>query len=360
MPLGAGKQVLGATRSPSSPRASKNCGESARTSRTQILRASLPIIGGLTPHYPNYFDCPLRVQRGVQEKVQLMNMKLSIYLSLAASCSLMACGEAASTSDPVGGGTTSASSSSSTATMPSSATSSSALSSSTQSSASSSNPTTSPQRSDESSDPQGGSDTSALDETSSGGGRPRPPWLDSSETTTAEGETSTGSTAESSDESSNGETAQPPSSEEPVGEDPLAAAARCSSEMYWERGENDRMRPGEACITCHTAENEGPRYAIAGTLFPTGHEPNDCNGISGQASGAKVVITDADGQEHELTPNSVGNFFFNGNVPKPYTAKVVSGASERLMVTPQQDGDCNKCHTAEGSGGAPGRVVVPF
>jgi hypothetical protein len=114
------------------------------------------------------------------------------------------------------------------------------------------------------------------------------------------------------------------------------------------------------CVTCHTAENEGPRYAIAGTLFPTGHEPDDCNGISGAASGAKVVITDANGTDHELAPNDVGNFFFNGSIPKPYTAKVVSDAGERLMVTPQQDGDCNKCHTAAGAGGAPGRVVVPF
>lgn len=61
-----------------------------------------------------------------------------------------------------------------------------------------------------------------------------------------------------------------------------------------------------------------------------------------------------------LAPNGVGNFFFNGNLAKPYTAKVVSDVGERLMVTPHQDGDCNKCHTADGAEGAPGRVVVPF
>jgi hypothetical protein len=126
------------------------------------------------------------------------------------------------------------------------------------------------------------------------------------------------------------------------------------------RGENDRMRPGEACIACHTSEGEGPRYAIAGTLFPTGHEPDDCNGLPGEPGGLKVIITDANGQEHELTPNSVGNFFLGGNLATPYTAKVVSDAGERLMLTPQQDGDCNKCHTADGISGAPGRVVVPF
>lgn len=150
------------------------------------------------------------------------------------------------------------------------------------------------------------------------------------------------------------------SSTAPIAEDPLNAAATCTSNSSWTRGENDRMRPGEACVTCHTREGEGPRYAIAGTLFPTGHEPDDCNGVAGASSGARVVITDANGQDHELTPNSAGNFYFNGSLATPYTAKVVSDAGERLMFTPQKDGDCNKCHTSEGTGGAPGRIVVPF
>ncbi len=209
---------------------------------------------------------------------------------------------------------------------------------------------------------EGGGETIDGEDSTTGGGRPRPPWAnDSDEPNDTAGNQPEETTTSAEETSAAGaETSEPAvTTEAPVGEDPLGAAETCSSGTYWTRGENDRMRPGEACIACHTAENEGPRYAIAGTLYPTGHEPDDCNGISGQASGAKVVITDANGEEHELTPNTAGNFFYNGNLAKPYTAKVVTDAGERLMVTPQQDGDCNKCHTAEGSG-APGRVVVPF
>lgn len=285
-----------------------------------------------------------------------MNMKLKTQFSLGAAWIVVACGQAASTDEPSPGGSTS---SGVTTTAPVNA--------------SSSTPNVAPSTSSNPGNTTGnnpqttGTEPSASDtggDESSTTERPRPPWNDTSDEVTSEGDVTSGPSpttsapvgGESSGETM-GATSEP---EGPVGEDPLLAAATCSSDMYWERGENDRMRPGEACIACHTAENEGPRYAIAGTLHPTGHEPDDCNGISGMASGATVIIVDANGQEHELAPNSVGNFYFNGNIPKPYTAKVVSDAGERLMLSPQQDGDCNKCHTAEGALGAPGRVVVPF
>lgn len=291
-----------------------------------------------------------------------MNKKPNLYLKFGVTWLLFGCGQSAATND------------SATTTAPSSEVSHSSTNSSpgpTSSTPSPSSTTTEqPATDDETSDTTKPSATSedvdpssSPEGTSSGGGPTSPPRTDSSDGASSEGDASSDVSATSGDApsvSSSGATSGPATSDVPVGEDPLGAAATCSSEMYWQRGENDRMRPGEACIACHTAEGEGPRYAIAGTLFPTGHEPNDCNGISGTASGAKVVITDANGQDHELTPNSVGNFFLNGNLAKPYTAKVVSDAGERLMVTPQQDGDCNKCHTAEGASGAPGRVVVPF
>lgn len=143
-----------------------------------------------------------------------------------------------------------------------------------------------------------------------------------------------------------------------VGPDPLNAVAVCTSNEFWTRGEGTTMRPGEACVACHTAEREGPRYAIAGTLYPTGHEPADCNGSAD--SGAKIVVTDANGEEHELTPNQVGNFYLSGSIATPYTAKVVTASGEREMFSPQTNGDCNSCHTDTGASGAPGRVVPPF
>jgi hypothetical protein len=116
------------------------------------------------------------------------------------------------------------------------------------------------------------------------------------------------------------------------------------------------MRPGEACISCHSSSG-GPRFAVAGTVYPTGHEPDDCNG-AGNAS-AVVVITDANGQAHELSVNQAGNFTLSGTLALPYTAKVVVGGASRAMGASQSTGDCNSCHTQSGSNGAPGRIVVP-
>jgi hypothetical protein len=127
--------------------------------------------------------------------------------------------------------------------------------------------------------------------------------------------------------------------------------------MYTGR-EDAEMRPGEACVACHRSEGEGPLFAIAGTVFPTGHEPDDCRGASD--ADIRVVVTDANGVEHELTVNRSGNFSYSGQLATPYTAKVISADGERLMFSPQVDGDCNTCHSQDGSDGAPGRVVVPF
>ncbi len=147
----------------------------------------------------------------------------------------------------------------------------------------------------------------------------------------------------------------------PVGPDPYDTPVVCTSARYWTGGneESPSMRPGGACITCHTREDEGPRFVVAGTLYPTPHEPNDCNGVAA-GTGAVVVVTDATGVEHSLTPNSAGNFFYEGVAfPFPYTAKVSYGGRERVMVEAQDDGDCNSCHTEAGASRAPGRVFLP-
>jgi hypothetical protein len=119
------------------------------------------------------------------------------------------------------------------------------------------------------------------------------------------------------------------------------------------------MHPGVACIDCHISENEGPIYVVGGTLYPTPHEPDDCNGVD-SGTGAVVIVTDANGVEHRLTPNEAGNFFYEGAAfPFPYTARVSYGGRERLMIAPQEDGDCNICHTEAGTADAPGRIFLP-
>jgi hypothetical protein len=118
------------------------------------------------------------------------------------------------------------------------------------------------------------------------------------------------------------------------------------------------MHPGGTCIDCHTNSREdGPRYAFAGTLYPTAHEPDDCNGYADPS--ASVIITGADGSTLQLSVNAAGNFYSRRSVVMPYTAKVVIGDRTREMTTPQTTGDCNSCHTSDGAENAPGRVMAP-
>lgn len=141
--------------------------------------------------------------------------------------------------------------------------------------------------------------------------------------------------------------------------DPLFAPPTCTSMTSWTGGnrESASMNPGMACIACHS-KGEGPSFSIAGTLYPTGHEPDRCNSSVGTA-GARIVIVGADGQQVTLEPNSVGNFSARSAVKLPYQAKVTYQGRERLMLTAQTSGDCNACHTQNGSMNAPGRITVP-
>jgi hypothetical protein len=144
-----------------------------------------------------------------------------------------------------------------------------------------------------------------------------------------------------------------------AGQPDFSAPAVCTSKKTWTRGEegSELMHPGRACLACH-ATNDGPELAIAGTAFPSAHEPDDCNGV-GKDSGVSVVITDADGVEHRLSVNAAGNFKLEGRFAFPYHAQIEARGLLRAMVSPQLSGDCNGCHSQQGSNGAPGRIVAP-
>ena len=133
----------------------------------------------------------------------------------------------------------------------------------------------------------------------------------------------------------------------------------CTSNVTWIGGneESPEMNPGMACIQCH-ASDEGPRFSIAGTLYPTAHEPDLCNGADGE-NGARVVIAGTDGRMLTLEPNRAGNFFAEEQVALPYRAKVVYMGRELVMTDGQTSGDCNGCHTQTGANNAPGRIRLP-
>ena len=86
------------------------------------------------------------------------------------------------------------------------------------------------------------------------------------------------------------------------------------------------MNPGLGCIACHSKRSDAPTLTLAGTVYPTAHEPNLCDGAS------SAIYSDA--------------------------TIVVTGA-ERMMGVAQTLGDCNSCHTQDGANGAPGRIVLP-
>jgi cytochrome c553 len=131
----------------------------------------------------------------------------------------------------------------------------------------------------------------------------------------------------------------------------------CTSNVKWTRGDrgSQLMHPGRACIQCHT-DNGGPPLSIAGTVYPTAHEPDDCNGVAGKVT---VVITDAKGKVTNISVNSAGNFYSIASIAKPFSAKVVDANGERAMDDKQTSGDCNSCHTQDGANNAPGRIMAP-
>lgn len=149
-------------------------------------------------------------------------------------------------------------------------------------------------------------------------------------------------------------------------DDPFTLPGRCSSQIWRDPNESEgpEMMPGHACTSCHVQENaasgegDAPIFAFAGTLYPSGHEPDDCVGAS--AEGAEVIVTGADGKSFSALANGVGNFALEADgLILPVTAKVVFQGRERRMETPQPAGDCNLCHTAAGANLAPGRIVLP-
>ena len=130
----------------------------------------------------------------------------------------------------------------------------------------------------------------------------------------------------------------------------------CSSGKTWTGGNRESavMHPGVACISCH-ASGEGPRFRIAGTVYPTGHEPDDCDG----ATAATVEITDATGNVTSLPVNAAGNFFTRAAIAFPIRVAVVANGMRRAMAGTPPNGDCNTCHTQDGANLAPGRIALP-
>ncbi len=149
------------------------------------------------------------------------------------------------------------------------------------------------------------------------------------------------------------------------GTNPYDTPTVCTSmntEPYITDDGSSGMNPGVSCARCHSVNGGGEArgFEVAGTVYPSAHEPDLCAGAAGV--GATVVITGADGQVFTLQVGYSGNFNLSSRratVARPYKAEVHYQGRVRAMATPQTNGDCNSCHTVTGANGAPGRVMLP-
>lgn len=143
--------------------------------------------------------------------------------------------------------------------------------------------------------------------------------------------------------------------------DPLPDGGSSSGCKAWTGGDQGSplMHPGRACNACHQQAG-GPNLAVAGTVFRSGHEPDDCNGAAPPPT-LTVVVTDSKARTLSLTVNEAGNFEVEhaGKLTPPFKAKVTDGTKERAMNGSVTSGDCNSCHTVAGLNGAPGRILAP-
>lgn len=141
------------------------------------------------------------------------------------------------------------------------------------------------------------------------------------------------------------------------------AETTCASGKMWDPQATStaQMNPGQACRACHKTKASDFNYYFMGTVFPAFHEKDLCS--SPPPANAKIEILDVMGKvTMTLTPNATGNFMSSAvvaGVPVPYTARLVANGVKRAMNAPQTDGDCNKCHSEQGTEGAPGRLVWP-
>lgn len=159
----------------------------------------------------------------------------------------------------------------------------------------------------------------------------------------------------------------------PRAADPYDTPTVCTSQKTWTQGDrgSDEMYPGTPCIDCHKSNFKTlfkAAFDVAGTVYPTPHEPDNCYGVS---TAVTVVITDANNVVYSLPVNAAGNFSHEttlglaGKIAMPYRAKVVRNGVEKVMKDPQTNGDCNACHTEQGTNPAAsgkkafGRIFAP-
>lgn len=157
----------------------------------------------------------------------------------------------------------------------------------------------------------------------------------------------------------------PPSTASCPPTSPYEGTSTCTSGATWTRADeaSPLMHPGGACLDCHarSAMPPSPVGTLAGTVYASVHEPDDCNGAPGSTADPIVItVRGHDGQMVQATVNEAGNFYTTDPVALPIEwATVTYQGRTRAMASAQASADCNACHTEAGRSGAPGRIVLP-
>jgi hypothetical protein len=144
----------------------------------------------------------------------------------------------------------------------------------------------------------------------------------------------------------------------------IVAAAALSASCV--PGQGPLMSPGENCLECHgggtlpggpptvaDAEDEGPRWTIAGTVYRSFTAPAG-DGIQG----AKVHVRDAAGRVFTLRTNRAGNFYTAERVQFPVRVILEYGGDLREMELDAAYGGCNACHRLPPLQDAAGRISM--
>jgi hypothetical protein len=119
--------------------------------------------------------------------------------------------------------------------------------------------------------------------------------------------------------------------------------------------------PGRGCLNtgCHSSTSKVP-LTVGGTIYGALHDVDDCYGVDG--TGYAVAILDEAGMDipgfSKLFVGPSGNFYTNKALPPNFKVKVIKGGIDTAMIAPISDGNCNACHTAEGTKGAKGRIIA--
>lgn len=113
-------------------------------------------------------------------------------------------------------------------------------------------------------------------------------------------------------------------------------------------------RPGQPCTVCHDGSDQRA-FIVAGTVYAS-------IAAAQPVQGARVTMTDANGDAYVSETNCAGNFFVRSESWKPrfpLTMLVSYGTQQIKMEGPvQREASCASCHTPETSNSSPGPVYL--